>query len=193
MQKWRFEIEAEHPAYFWNRVILYVNHGHRELESDEHGPLLLEAGRLEPPEGCILAIGYSIMGRMTTDEPRRVASAWVEPMSANRLAVRMWTSIPEADDYVATMLADLGYVAPPTTTPSEATEQLEATEAPRVPTYPSTLARWRATWDAVCGMRKRGKPLGDMIEWLNRTHPEMAVSEKTLSDICEAGEAGLLD
>jgi hypothetical protein len=64
---------------------------------------------------------------------------------------------------------------------------------PRVPNRPKDFARWKATWAAVKGMRARGEPYEAMNAWLQKVHGGLACSTRTLADICQAGEAGLLD
>lgn len=76
--------------------------------------------------------------------------------------------------------------------PIEAPEPLKASSKPRVPNRPKDLARWKAIWAAIAGQRRHGKSYAEMLDWLNKMHPGWQTSEKTLSDICEAGEAGLL-
>ncbi len=101
----------------------------------------------------------------------------VEPAAYKRTASRMPTSSEPATP------------PPPTAAPAEAPAP-KAT--PKAPIRPKDRARWQATWRAVKGMwGKRSYP--DMLQWLQGMHKELVCSEKTLSDICEAGAAGLLD
>jgi hypothetical protein len=136
--EWRFEVEAEHPAYVWNRVVTYVIHGHLTLETREFGTLTLSPGRPEAPEeadGYRFFTGRSILGRAADDRLCRVVNWGIEPMSAHRLAVHVYTFVDEAEAYVAAMLNTLGYRA----------RMMEAAETPRDrPCVPSAEVQERA-------------------------------------------------
>jgi hypothetical protein len=136
--EWRFEVEAEHPAYIWNRVVFYVLRGHLTLQTREFGPLTLSPGRPEAPDegdGHLLFACYSIVGRTADDVPRRVVNCDIEPMSAHRLAVHVYTFVDEAEVYVAAMLNTLGYRV----------RMVEAAETPRHrPCVPSAEVQERA-------------------------------------------------
>lgn len=78
---------------------------------------------------------------------------------------------------------------------SERAEKESASQhTPRVPKYAKVKRRWVATWKLV----KPRIGSGDWstiqtIDWLERSHPRLKVSEEILSDIIRAGEFGLLD
>ena len=81
MREWNFTIETETPAYFWNRVILYINTHDRRLDTQEHGLLEVEPlGKLKhpnpDPETAILWQGGTILGLVLDSlDPDRLSTA----------------------------------------------------------------------------------------------------------------------
>jgi len=187
--EWRFEVSAEHPAYIWNRVISYVNHGHSALQTREHGALTLEAGRPEAPEadGYRFFAGYSIMGRTADDRIVRVVNWDIEPMSAHRLAVHVKTFVDDAEPYVVAMLNTLGYRA-----------RMVEVSAPYCPERPRELRLWRARWRLIRDRVARAESAASIAAWLDSAEEgterfELRCSPDTIAGVMRAGEAGLLD
>ena len=89
-------------------------------------------------------------------------------------------------------VARLSSLPPPGETAAALAAAPAPNATPRVPTRPKDLARWQATWRAVKWEYCKKSYL-EVLRWLTKTHEGLTCSEKTLSDICEAGAAGLLD
>ena len=66
-------------------------------------------------------------------------------------------------------------------------------DEPYVPMREENRRRWRRTWRTVRQEYGKGRPLLQLVKWLETRHPEVACNRDTLRSIVNAGKAGLLD
>ena len=80
LAEWRFTVETETPVYFWNLVISHIVRHNRRLETQEHGPLLLDVGdgpeHPHPdPETAIIEAHHALLAVVLNSiDPDRIPS-----------------------------------------------------------------------------------------------------------------------
>lgn len=69
----------------------------------------------------------------------------------------------------------------------------EADEGPKVPSKFIDFQNWKKVWRIIKPQWKKEGSLSKISRWMDKTHPSLPHSVRTLRKIVEAGEAGKLD
>lgn len=94
---------------------------------------------------------------------------------------------------VQTLLAGIGQELTQPAKPDDADNSEGKSQLPRVPSRRADWQQWHVTWLKVRSQWEQGSNYTSICERLQKTHPELYCSEKTLAAIIKAGDAGLLD